>query len=418
MKNILFIVDYYYPKPSPNTICVSKVIEELKIDNKIFCITADKVKANLEVEEINGIEIHRVKKRLHYVFIEYCNMKIRNRKNIFKLVKFIGRIVIWIKNKLYKFVWPIMSYNMINRFVKKSEEIIINKKIDTIVAVSYPFESLKAASIIKRKYPNINCLGYFLDVTSIGDINKLGIERSISIKSAINQEKKVLSILDGVIILENAVDIYKKNHRKNFEKFYIANIPLIQNMDIKEVKYDKKEKYNIVYTGSLDNNLRNPIRLIKVINSIRNDVKYDFFGNNGKVFDGWSKEKLKSENIKLHGFVREEEADKAIDRADCVLSLGNSEQYLIPSKIFKYMNYKKKIIHIAATPLDPCIKYLENYPYSLIMFKEDLEQNNNLLKNRINNFLDSEAQYLDELDLERLYPKATPKFTASIISNH
>lgn len=415
MKKIVFLMDYYYPNPSPNAICAFKIMDYLKKNNKIYCISADKTKFNLHKEEVDGINIYRVKKRLHYTFMEMCNMKITLGKNHYKIIKFLGRIVIWIKNRIYQFVWPIMSYKLIYRFVKQTEELIYNNSIDKVVAISYPFESLIAASIIKRKFPNIECIGYFLDVTTIGNINKKGILREISKYSSIRQERRVIKTLDKLIILDNAKELYLEKYKDFIDKFHISDIPLISK-NTGNNKISNKE-VNIVYTGSLSRKTRNPITFIDALNSIDKSIKFIFYGNDDRVFEKWSKEEIKNKNVVLKGSVSEREADKAIYNSNCLLSLGNTDKFLIPSKIFKYMNSGKKIIHIAQIETDPCLNYLNKYPNALIVFKQDLVNDSHLVVKKIIEFIYDNSEVSDNLNLEELFFMSTPKYTANIINN-
>ena len=54
-------------------------------------------------------------------------------------------------------------------------------------------------------------------------------------------------------------------------------------------------------------------------------------------------------------------------QSDILLSIGNMDPNLIPSKLFKYMSIGKPIIHLKRGERDSCLPYLARYPLALVL---------------------------------------------------
>lgn len=57
--------------------------------------------------------------------------------------------------------------------------------------------------------------------------------------------------------------------------------------------------------------------------------------------------------------------------ADILLCLGNARDEQMPSKIFGFLGSGKPILHLAASPTDPVLPYLQRYPLALVLQQAD-----------------------------------------------
>lgn len=426
MKKIIFLVDFYYPNPSPNVICVKRIIDELKHDYEIFCITSDKDRQNTEYELIDGIHVYRTKKGWEYVFLPFCEGKISEGVKIFKIINFIGRCFNFTKNILYLPIWPISSIGRIVRYYRKAEQLIGRYQIDQVVAVNYPTESLFAAKRLKLKYGNnLLVMGYILDFTLLGRIGSTKIRKKLNSRSAIGLESSAIKYLDNTMILSSTQKMYKKIFEDMFDnKITIVDVPLISNK-VGNAHPNKSDltKINIVYTGIFIKNERDPKIIFDLLDlldiSIRKCVTINVYGNNYEYFASWDRHSLQKYNIVIHGQVSEEAADNALINADILLNLGNDLEYSIPSKLFKYISSQKPIIHVSPSNSDACLPLLRKYHKATIIDIELANQNmlgyTDILKETLTNL--TQNQDLVEIDVEKTYPMSVPKYTADIIRN-
>src|SRR5699024_3944390 len=143
----------------------------------------------------------------------------------------------------------------------------------------------------------------------------------------------------------------------------------------------KKSTLNIIYTGTLDKYKRNPQYACDVFKEIANiDFSLKFFskGNSAIMLENY--EKLTNKKIIRNGFVSHSEILEETNNATFLLSIGNTESDLIPSKIFEYLSTGKPIIHFYDNENDSSLVYLKKYPLSLLVKKDDNKFDVNLLK--------------------------------------
>lgn len=425
MKRILFLVDLYYPNPSPNVICVKRIMDNLKHDYEIYCITSDKNNYNSEYELMDGIHLYRTKKEWEYRFFPFCERKINEGLKIFKLIYFIAKCIRFAKNVLYTPVWPVGSINKIGRYYRKAEQLINEYQITQVVAVSYPMETFVAAKKLKMKFgDNISVVGYILDFVLLGRIGSGCVRKNLNSRAAMRLESHLIKSLDKTIIISSTQEIYEKIFGSIFnKKLAIADVPLISN---KIIYSQHKEGYdssqiNIVYTGVIIKKERDPQILFELFNllddSMKKRITFNIYGRNYEYFAAWEDHQLRKYNIVLHGQVSEEVADNAVMNADILLNIGNDLKYALPSKTFKYISSQKPIIHLSPSNTDTCLPYLNKYPKAIIIdinyAKKNMLKCLELIKKALTNL--DERQDQNCIDVEKMYPMGVPKYTADII---
>ena len=98
-----------------------------------------------------------------------------------------------------------------------------------------------------------------------------------------------------------------------------------------------------------------------------------------------------------------------IYNADVLLSIGNKESPMVPSKIYEYMSTGKPIIHFYFYDGDPCIEPLKRYGNALL-----IKDNDKLSKDKIFEFLKNFKQ-LECKDIEKMFLTSTPKYTVDLL---
>jgi hypothetical protein len=144
------------------------------------------------------------------------------------------------------------------------------------------------------------------------------------------------------------------------------DIPLFELKDTNpNVDLNKKgEKINLVFTGSMSESTADPSYFIKILESIDDMVfEFNIYGGTSAVTisNNIKNSYLYGKKIFWHGVVPPEIAAQKQKEADMLLSFGNNNECMIPSKIFEYIALKKHIVHLYNSNLDSALPYFEKY---------------------------------------------------------
>ena len=401
----LFLTSALPPSSSANGVCVKKIIKNFPDLKKIHVITIENGKSpnDLNVDEM------RIPQR-HWDYV--CNLS--KNKKLPRFIFFIRCVLLLIKRFLMLPIWPVFSLTTCFHFFKTSSLLIKEKNITHVVAVCYPGETLIAMVLLKIRFrKRIKTIMYPLDVFLGGKYDGLGIEKKIS---------KLFSPLffnfcslfaDKIIVLENAKDLYMQKLYAQKHKFAICGLPLIENASVMKFSHNGKDGIQLLYGGNIIPSIRNPDYLFCLLNEIAHNKNLSITIN---IYGAVSEELLKkyiskynSVSFNYHGWVTENDLTDAINKADALISVGNSVGHLIPSKIFKYMSLKKPIIHLCFIDDDPCLPYLKKYGCAYFIRADETINEKEFI-----NWLGCSSEYI-YIDCEKLFPECTPLFTANII---
>ena len=149
--------------------------------------------------------------------------------------------------------------------------------------------------------------------------------------------------------------------------------------------------------------------MCQILNRIFTDDDEVSFYTNGSC-DNIIRENLKCDNLLVSSYVSHDKILNIMKDSDILLSIGNAGRYkdMLPSKIFEYISYGKKIIHFYSDDNDRAIYYLEKYEGALVV---DV-RNENIDYNSINEFVNKEIEYSNIIDE---FEKNTPNYTARVI---
>ncbi len=216
---------------------------------------------------------------------------------------------------------------------------------------------------------------------------------------------------------------HEEHHKKERydmyrEKMKIVDIPLFNsfNLDVKQdCNFFSKDSTHLLYAGSLDIEGRNPKYLCDAFIEISNrcNVKLHFYsrGNCENMIIKY--QKRSQYRIVRHGYVDRDVLLKAISSADILISIGNKESEMIPSKIFEYIYTGKPIIHFYKSENDSSITYYKHYPKALLINENDDFLTN---VNKISNFINTKQKKLSIDNLKELYIQNTPQYTVNFIN--
>ena len=361
MKNVLFLLDSYFPNPSPNAICVRKVMFELLKENVTSSCVVLNDKKYEEFEVIDNIQVNRVRSRFAIRLISSNTQDIKLRKIYRKLGIFISRV----QGAFLMLFWPFLSSSEVYRYYNKGKKLIGAGEIEVVVCVYKRIEALVAGVLLKRKYPKIKFVCYTIDCMSRSLVPRIR-NTDIALNSVKRWERFIFSRADYICIMQSHQKHYEqKEYEKYSNKFVIMDIPLLDvNRNITDELNSVKQGINIVFTGSMSPLTANPSYFIKLLETIDNiDFLFNIYGGTSysEISDCIKNSTLFGKKIFWHGVVPPNLASQKQREADVLISFGNDNECMVPCKIFEYIGLKKHVIHLYKSDSDSALPYFKKY---------------------------------------------------------
>ncbi|MEA4820738.1 MAG: hypothetical protein VB122_00665, partial [Erysipelotrichales bacterium] len=296
--------------------------------------------------------------------------------------------------------------------------------VDLIVPTCYPFEAIIAAQEYKNNINNnVQIIPYLFDKFSDSPtLHRNQLNKKIKYKNHLLLEEQMIKSSVRVLYVDSWIVKMKKHFSKYNEKLIHVEHPLIID-HFSELSSDSKktinEDINITYTGVIDKRVRPPYNTLNIISRMiekDNKLKFHFYvlGNCIDEIDYYNKKY--PNNIYNHGQVESNIALSKIKESSILLSIGNTDVTLIPSKVFEYMSSGKPIIHFFYSEEDRVISMLKDYKLARCM-----NQNEKISDSEINMLIefcnDNKIENKPFEEVERIFYKANPRFIANIILN-
>ena len=400
MDNYIFLTNYYLPKPGATGMCVHQVAKALATNSNVFTVCYED---NELINEKDGVKIRRVK-------VPYC-LKRREKENRWDGLG--RRCQSMFLKLIHLYNYPLRSRKLVRGYYASLCEILDKCGEATVIASYTPLEAVIAASKIKKIYKTRIKLVYYSTDTLSNEQGKSGIlSESYRNKCGVRWERKLFSVYDKILIMEcHESHYFSSTYRDMCSKMELVNFPLFtQLFDYSKKKLDSN-KLTLVYAGTFYRTLRNPQFLCDCLIQLGQlkNISVDFLGG-GDCNDIIERAVMRSKGvIKFHGMQSHEIVMDYLIKADVLLSVGNAESPMAPSKIYEYMSTGKPIIHIYTYDKDPCIVPLNNYGNALLIREGD-EEGIIKIKNFINNY-----KVLDYKEVEKKFITSTPQYTAHIL---
>lgn len=415
-KKILILTGAYYPNPLANGICVHNiacVLANSGIEVHIICFRKSGESMN---EIVENIHVHRIRMRLFFK-IRFWGEK-RNSSKLGKLAINIALLLNKLKKIIYFPLFPLVSITFICRYLFTAISLQKKNSFNLILKVVNPFESGVAGSIFKIKYPDVKNVLYDLDTLTNNEYPKI-LPVWIYKHQLKFWERFIYKNSDLILNLNcHKTHFQNKNYDCFFSKMDYIDIPLLKTgLNSGNNRNNKdKEVITFLYAGALSKKMRNPISMCQIfyeISKITNiEVKIFSRGECDEVINRY--EKLSNGKIKRYNYVDKKIIDNIVNSTDILISIGNRDSAMIPSKIFEYFSTKKKIIHFYHNEKDTCIPYFKKYPNSLLVNECD---DNYININKILQFIKFKGKYINDKDLKTLYYENLPEYTANKIMN-
>lgn len=403
MRNILFIGGRYYPKASPNSICIRNIIDELPKDKfhvHILCY-----RDGLDTDASTPTT------KVSRGFVQSALYRLEEKGS--KLARSLScffRTFVKTKQLLFYYQWPWCDPIVTLREIKAAEQLYRQGIYDTIVAVHMPLSSLITASVMKKRHPEVQYIAYFLDALSGGTVPRY-MKESTSNRKAIQWEKRVLKNADKIIFMESSRGFHENVYKSTeyASKIHYLDLPILIK---REIISEEAKGVLFVYVGTLPPSVRSPEFFLKVFSSISDpNWRVLFVGDEAcSLLNNYAS---KDSRITVIGRCTHEQALRYENRATVLLNFGNKNANLTPSKVFEYMSFGKKIVSTFPIDDEASIKYLKRYSNALLLDERgDINNAAALLRN----FVKEEIKLADYAELKRTFFANTPDAFASVIN--
>lgn len=361
MNGVVFLTNLYYPKPMANGVCVHELAKEVVRRGQeafVVCYSRNNEPMN---EVIDGVYVTRL--RMPF----YLRLKEKSacwKNGLRKTVAQKYARAIALLRKLISFKeYPLRDRDLVHGMVLECGHLIKTGRIDTIVASYTPMEAIVAGAKLKTQYPDIKTVYYSLDTLS----NESGagvLPEWLRSGSGLNRERKYFEKYDYVVLMDCHKKHYSGKEYDSFkEKIIYADFPLFHP----EVSHDCGyfDPKTIVYAGSLYRVIRNPEPILKALEPILDEFTVHFYGQSDCDDILRYYNSLHPGHVIIHGQVTYREAQEALNRAQILLSIGNTGTEMAPSKVYEFISKGKPIIHSYSDDRDFCLPILKRYGNAL-----------------------------------------------------
>lgn len=413
MEKYIFLTGFYLPKPGATGLCVHQMAKEAAArgnDVTVICYADGD-----HSPEFDGVKIVYIKGPA------YQSMNISGGSAAGKL-NYINSLL---RKLIYIRQYPLRSMGLVRRFCQALEKELGDSEQAVVMASVNPLEAVVAADRVKKENPKrIKTIYYCADTLS----NERGSDGILSAeyrtKCGLRWERKLFQSFDRVFIMECHKDHYLSDEFAGLtHKMEIVNFPLFTRVETleKKVACEKAEAggkkcgdvIQLTYVGTLYRILRNPKYLCGLLVDLSGKMKIhvSFLGS-GDCDDILDEAAAKTNGaIERLGMVTHDTALQYLAEADVLLSIGNNESPMVPSKIYEYMASGKPIIHLFKYDGDPCLEPLRRYGNALLIREGDPSG-----VERIPAFI-ANSKLLDFEGLKKKFETSTPEYSVNLIEN-
>lgn len=369
MKRILFLFSEEF---SANGVCAKAVIKSLTENGyEIECITNQEMGLATD-DVIDNIRYSRIKPRVVYRLMKLSSNDAG--KIIGVLAKFINKLQLLISIP----TWPLISIFYTLSFYKKAKQVYTERPYDMVVSIYSQIDTLIAGFYIKKRYPSVKFVPYFLDSLSGGYGPKI-FSTKWTIKRGLKWEGFLLKHADQIIVMKSSKahhDKYSKD-RKYYERMIFLDIPLLENRGttISSDSNLNRGVINFTYAGSIPCHIRNPKYVLELYKRISiGECVFTIIGTNTcpDLFLDYTSSNMKN-RIEMLGSLSHSQTISMLNQADFLINIGNNINSMVPSKVFEYMSMGKPIISTSSINDDASKKYLLQYPLSIVI-EEDWDK--------------------------------------------
>src|SRR5690606_18936679 len=211
-RKVLFITGKFHPVPTANTINTKNIIKEMQArGHKITCIAINQDEGE-SFAEYDSIPVYSIKStkygKLNEMEKEGKN-KLRG-KIALKILFYLRKV----KNLINLFKFPDVDPSQSKAVYRLVEKLHKEENYDCIIGAFRPFSGVSAVISMKKKYPEVLCGAYYLDLIN-GSTKPAYAPRKLYEKLCYEGEIKAFKRLDMILMAKGGKAIYSNDKYKS-----------------------------------------------------------------------------------------------------------------------------------------------------------------------------------------------------------
>ncbi len=384
---IIVICYYYAPTVNPRSLRWTALCEDLAIRGHEVHVICKQESGFAKEESLNGVHCHRVGFSFRSTVIESENSaengqvksvfygdSVAATQNIFRHSSRFKNVLKWIHGLTWKKVyWPDSLCLWILPAVRRARLLINAGKYDALISVSHPFSGHLAGLFVSLSAQRIYWLADSGDPFAL---SKESQPNNFQLYSKLNYwiEAKILSRVNHFSVTTTQTKkIYCESFAEWASKIRVIP-PLLQdiftNTDInKGDHHSETDLIRLLFVGSFYSHIRSPIPLLNLLSEsivrsqvLKERLQLHVIGPKNVISDSLKRYPDLKSRVFLHGSLSHEVSVKSMKEATCLVNIGNSTDYQLPSKVIEYMAMGKPVLNIPCIQNDLSSDALRHYP--------------------------------------------------------
>jgi glycosyltransferase involved in cell wall biosynthesis len=246
--------------------------------------------------------------------------------------------------------------------------------VDALVTVSHPFSGHVVGLIVQHRLPRLKWLADSGDPFAFSNESETNNFWLWKILNFWVERKLINTVGAFSVTTKETAELYKQYFPEGANKLVVIP-PLIQPsfFDARAWGEDRPASCEIMllFVGVFYKNVRSPEPLLDLFEKLlwnseilKNNIKLYVIGPTDMVADALQQYPDLWDKIVLLGKMPHSKAVKVMFSADCLVNVGNSTHYQLPSKLIEYMATGKPILNVSSISNDSSSQALQNYPIS------------------------------------------------------
>lgn len=266
-----------------------------------------------------------------------------SNSNLKRKIKKLGRTFLHYPDKMISWKKPV---------IKEIESLIKTKKYDAIISTSSPFTAHIIANEVKKKY-NIPWLA---DLRDLWTQNPGYFDYYLRPRYLLERklEKKTLSCADALVTVSEPLKDKLASLHKSVPVYSVLNG--FNPDDYIEASVNNSSTFDIVYTGKIYNDFRDPSPLFNGIQELiaeesidESDIRIRFIGPPSEYIANLTTKYHLQNVVKQEGFIERDKTIEIQKQAQMLLMLtwnDPKEQGILSGKFFEYVGAKRPILAV------------------------------------------------------------------------
>lgn len=267
--------------------------------------------------------------------------------------------------------WPDEPFSELDYYYQIIAKEVDADRPDVIICSVGSLHNIYIGSRIKKNYPTIKYVPYFLD-SILGGAKLRIMPNWLHNKRAVKYEEKYLKNADSIVMMKYVERKYKSLSQlpSYFDKIKFLDLPLYNPNNtsiVAEHKHFSPNTINMFFAGSMPKNIRNPRFILSVFQKVKRPNLNLYIAGTSYYQEELDNLAKNDKRVHLLGVTPHEQVLEMMNEADILLSIGNNLDCMIPCKIFEYMSTGKPILATYKRDTDPSIGYFAFYKNSLLL---------------------------------------------------